>query len=217
MKWAICLALRLYPQWWRRRYGRELEALVEDSGTGWSAVFDIARGAFVMQIRDFRSIPLLAALIGASIGTVTYLRAPALYESSSTIRLSGGQNSESSLAFRDSLARALSGTEARAATSVVLMKSGGESSVVKISHTARNAKDAQEVVKVLVAAALTGSGDGVARGTVVESPVLPTTPQRAHGAATVPFGGGLGLVLGAAFVALRRVPGARRTDNVHSR
>jgi uncharacterized protein involved in exopolysaccharide biosynthesis len=210
VKWAIRLALRLYPQWWWRRYGRELEALVEDSRISWSAVFDIARGAFVMQIRDFGTIPLFAALIGASIGTVMYLREPALYVSSSTIRLTGGQNSESSLAFRDSLARAVSGADARAATSVI-MESRGESSLVKISHTARNAKDAQEVLKGLMAAALNGSGDAVARATVVEPPVLPTTPQRAHGAAPVPLGGGLGLVLGAAFVVLRRVTGARST------
>lgn len=215
MKWAIRLALALYPRWWRRRYGGELEALIEDSRTGWSGVFDIARGAFIMQIKDFGTIPLLAALIGASIGAVMYWRTPALYASSSTIRLSDGgfadPNSESSRAFRDSLARAVPGADARVATSVTLMASEGESSVVRISHMSRDATDAQQIVKALVAAAV-GSGEAVVRGTVVEPPILPTTPQRAHGAAPIPFGAGLGLVLGAAFVVLRRVTGARSTE-----
>jgi hypothetical protein len=209
VKRAIRLALGLYPRWWRRRYGRELEALVEDSSTGWGAVFDIARGAFVMQIKDFRTIPLLAALIGASIGTVIYWRAPALYASSSTIRLNADlfadPNSESSRAFRDRLARAVPRADARAATSVTVVEAGRESSVVRISNTARDANDAQRVVNELVAAALDGSGDAAARGTILEPPVLPATPQRAHGAFPVPLGAGLGLVLGAAFVVLRRM------------
>ena len=165
-----------------------------------------------MQIRDFRTIPLLAALIGAAIGTVMYVRAPALYASSSTIRLTdrsfGDHDSESSRALRDSLSRAVATSDARAATFVIL-KSRGESSLVTISHRARDARDAQEVVKRLVAAALNGSGDAVARGTVVEPPDLPTTPQRTRGPASISFGAGLGLVLGAAFVVLRRVTGAR--------
>jgi uncharacterized protein involved in exopolysaccharide biosynthesis len=165
-----------------------------------------------MQIKEFRTIPLLTALIGASIGTAMYLRAPALYASSSTIRLNGANfadpNSGSSRALRDSLARAVPGVDARAATSVILLASGGESSVVRISHRARDANDAQDVVKELVAAALNGSGDAIARGTVVEAPVLPTTPRKSHGIVPVPLGAGLGLVLGAAFVVLRRVIGA---------
>jgi uncharacterized protein involved in exopolysaccharide biosynthesis len=161
-----------------------------------------------MQIKEFRTIPLLAALIGASIGTAMYLRAPALYTSSSTIRLTGTSvadpNSAASQALRASLSRAVPAGDARA-TTVILLASGGESSVVRISHTARDAKDSQDVVKELVAAALNGSGDAVARGTVVEPPVLPRTPQKSHGVVPVPLGAGLGLVLGAAFVMLRRV------------
>ena len=168
-----------------------------------------------MQIKEFRTIPLLAALIGASIGTAMYLRAPALFTSSSTIRLTGTNvadpNSAASQALRKSLSGAVPAVDLRAATSVILLASGGESSVVRISHTARDAKDSQDVVKELVAAALNGSGDAVARGTVVEPPVLPTTSQRSHGVVPVPLGAGLGLLLGAAFVMLRRVTGATST------
>jgi len=45
---------RLYPRWWWQRYGDELEALVEDSNaaTGWSAIADLAFGAFVVRLRQ---------------------------------------------------------------------------------------------------------------------------------------------------------------------
>ena len=166
-----------------------------------------------MRIKDFGTIPLVAALIGASIGTVVYARAPALYESSSTIRFSGNfadANSASSQAFRQNLARAVPAGEVQAATSVVLLASSDDSSVVRISHAARDAKAAQNVVKEIVVAALSGSGDA---GTVVEPPALPTATQRAHGFVPVPVGAGLGLLLGAAFVVLRRVPRAAPTGS----
>jgi uncharacterized protein involved in exopolysaccharide biosynthesis len=167
-----------------------------------------------MQIRDFRTFPVLAALIGASIGTAMYLRAPALYASSSTIRISGGSvadaSSDASPAFLDGLTRALSAAETRAATSVTVRKSGGDSSFVRITHTAHDAKRAQQVVTQLVTATINGSGDAIARATIVEPPALPTTPRKAHGAASVYLGAGLGLVLGAAFVGVRRVIGSRR-------
>ena len=44
--------LALYPRWWRDRYGREMDALLEDAGSGWPAVFDLARGAAVVRIEE---------------------------------------------------------------------------------------------------------------------------------------------------------------------
>ncbi len=43
---------RLYPRWWRRRYGNELEALVEDSGVTWPVVANLARGALAVRVRQ---------------------------------------------------------------------------------------------------------------------------------------------------------------------
>src|SRR5687768_12718363 len=148
MNWALRLAIGLYPRRWRRRYGRELEALIEDSGIGWLDVFDILRGAFAMRIKDFRTIPLVAALVGACVGTVVYLRAPALYASTSTVRMTDGglvdRNSGSHRALADRLSRVLATTRARAATSVTVVKSGDDSSIVRISHSAADAHEAQE-------------------------------------------------------------------------
>ena len=204
MKWAVRLALGLYPQWWRRRYGRELEALVEDSMHGWSTVFDVARGALVMQMKDFRIIPLLAALVGAFMATVLYVRAPALYASSSTIRLTGSSvgdpKAEWSLALRTSLADAVPTADLRS-ISVILMDSGSESALVRISHTAPSAEAADRVTRKLVAAALGGSGRAATRGTVLEEEV---TAERAGHPVWIPLGAAFGGGLGAAFVVLRR-------------
>jgi uncharacterized protein involved in exopolysaccharide biosynthesis len=168
-----------------------------------------------MQIKDFRTIPLLAALIGASIGTAMYWRAPALYTSSSTILLTGVNFAEPKSGgrwFQKTLFPVNPGEDALRATTVVLLTAGGESGVVKISYRSRDAKGAQDAVKKLVAAAVNGSGDAGARGTVIETPVLPTTAQRHRSAGVVPVGAGLGLVLGTAFVVLRRVTGTPITE-----
>jgi hypothetical protein len=57
--------IRLYPANWRERYGEEFEALLEDSSPGWSAVFDLLKGAVKMQF-NMRSFPKLAG--GLAIG-----------------------------------------------------------------------------------------------------------------------------------------------------
>lgn len=41
---------RLYPRWWWRRYGDELEALVEDSRATWPVVANLAVGALAVRI-----------------------------------------------------------------------------------------------------------------------------------------------------------------------
>lgn len=204
MKWAVRLALGLYPRWWRRRYGRELAALVEDSMNGWTTVFDVARGALVMQMKLYRIIPLLAALTGASIATVLYVRAPGLYASSSTIRLTGSSvgdpKSEWSLILRERVAGAVPQADLRS-TSVVLMDSGSESALVRISHQAQSAETANQVTRKLVAAALGGSGLAATRGSVLEEEFR---ADRARHPASIAFGAGLGAALGAAFVVVRR-------------
>ena len=43
---------RLYPRWWWRRYGDELQALVEESGATWPAIADLAIGALAVRVRQ---------------------------------------------------------------------------------------------------------------------------------------------------------------------
>jgi hypothetical protein len=55
------LALRLYPLAYRRRYGAEMEALLEDSGADPRAVVDLFRGAIGAHLRPE---PGVAAAVG---------------------------------------------------------------------------------------------------------------------------------------------------------
>jgi hypothetical protein len=49
MEWTA----RLYPAQWRRRYGTEFGALLEESGDGWGAIADVLKGALSMQLRSW--------------------------------------------------------------------------------------------------------------------------------------------------------------------
>lgn len=55
--------LALYPQAWRRRYGAELEALLEDDPPGPRATFDLVRGALAAHLHP---LPGLTPAEGAS-------------------------------------------------------------------------------------------------------------------------------------------------------
>ena len=43
-------AIRLYPLWWRRRYGAELDALLDDIDLRWRDIGSIVRGGVVMRL-----------------------------------------------------------------------------------------------------------------------------------------------------------------------
>lgn len=43
---------RLYPRWWWRRYGAELEALVEDGDAARATIADVALGAVWVRLRQ---------------------------------------------------------------------------------------------------------------------------------------------------------------------
>ena len=42
---------RLYPSAWRDRYGDELDALIEDEGSGWGIIANVARNALLERFR----------------------------------------------------------------------------------------------------------------------------------------------------------------------
>ena len=43
-------ATRLYPRWWRKRYGAELDALLDDVDLRWRDVASIVRGGMAMRL-----------------------------------------------------------------------------------------------------------------------------------------------------------------------
>jgi hypothetical protein len=83
MKRLILTLARLYPRSWRRRYGDEFEALLEDSGATWRGVLDVLRGALMMHMNTRSSIKtvVLATLIGLLLGAATSFLIPVRYSS----------------------------------------------------------------------------------------------------------------------------------------
>ena len=74
--------LWLYPRAWRRRYGEEMEALLEETRPTAAAVMDLLRGALDAQLHRGRprclqgpsAVGAVAALaLGASVGAVAWL------------------------------------------------------------------------------------------------------------------------------------------------
>ncbi len=65
MRWVA----QLYPAAWRARYGDELEVLLEDAGPSWTDLFDLLRGASIMQMSgiNFWKIAAGFTLAGALI------------------------------------------------------------------------------------------------------------------------------------------------------
>lgn len=87
MKLVLRLLIRLYPEWWRNRYGGELEALLEDSGS--RDVWDLFRGAMEMQMktRSFGKVVMVCTIAGVVVaGAVAFLW-PQQYRSTATLKL----------------------------------------------------------------------------------------------------------------------------------
>ncbi len=86
IKWAA----NLYPAAWRKRYGEEFQATVEDMpAPGWAAVWDVGRGAMAMQIQYGPNLKKMAAifgLMGLALAWGVSLRIPDLYISQSTVQ-----------------------------------------------------------------------------------------------------------------------------------
>jgi hypothetical protein len=81
MKHLIRTFARLYPGAWRRRYGDEFEALLEDSGATWRGALDVLRGALMMHLNTRSSIKIvvLATFIGLLVGAAASFLSPAGY------------------------------------------------------------------------------------------------------------------------------------------
>lgn len=86
MKRILKLLARLYPAEWRRRYGEEYEALLEQGTPHVRDLFDVSWGAFKMQITtwSFVRIVLPCALTGMLAAIAFSLAAPPLYSSQKT-------------------------------------------------------------------------------------------------------------------------------------
>ena len=93
MKRVLWFLIYLYPAWWRGRYGRELEALLEDSGSRWRDVWDLFRGAMEMrmQISKWSFVRIvavcgIAGLVLSGVGALS-MSIPYRYRSTATLKI----------------------------------------------------------------------------------------------------------------------------------
>jgi hypothetical protein len=87
-------AMRLYPRWWRDRYGAEFEALLEDSESG--ATLDVVKGALVMQAQTMSATKVLAlgGLLGGVAAFFWALSATPVYRSTAVMTVAEAKSPE---------------------------------------------------------------------------------------------------------------------------
>ena len=194
------LALLLYPVAWRRRYGRELEALLEDAKPGPRGWLDLFTGALMMRLNTLRTIPIGCALAGAVIGAITTSWTPTVFGSSATILLNvGDDGSKQPHDIRIPIERALQASAGTTrGTSVMLLRErkAAAQATLTLTYVDRNPSQARRVAEKLAAAMVTDAGgpDGSAR--VVDAPALPESPVKPNYSASIASGAGLGLAAG---------------------
>lgn len=69
MRYLLHSLVRLYPLDWRKRYGAEFEALIEDARPGLGGAFDILKGALIMQAT--RNFVIAAAALVVVLGVLS--------------------------------------------------------------------------------------------------------------------------------------------------
>src|ERR1017187_3114640 len=89
MKTLVRWAARLYPAAWRARYGVEMEALLEDAGSGAGDLWDIVRGALFMQMTSLSFWKILAgcSLAGVLAAAIWSVALPERYVSTAVMRI----------------------------------------------------------------------------------------------------------------------------------
>jgi hypothetical protein len=87
MKHAMRLLARLYPSSWRKRYGSEFDALLEDSKPSAHDTFDVLCGALKMQMTtwSFGRVTLASTVAGMLVAVALSLALPAHYLSQTVL------------------------------------------------------------------------------------------------------------------------------------
>jgi hypothetical protein len=105
----IAFAARLYPAAWRKRYGEEFAATLEQMrAPGWAVLWDVGGGALKMQFQYRSQLIRVAAMCGAAGLAVAWglsLRIPDVYLSESTIQSSTDDLTSLNPAFRRAVER----------------------------------------------------------------------------------------------------------------
>ena len=193
------LVLLLYPAAWRRRYGRELEALLEDAKPGPRGWFDLFEGGLTMRMNTLRTIPVGCALAGATIGAILTLWTPTLFGSSATILVNirdGGSKRRDVRIPIDRALQASGGT--RHATSVMLLgdRHAAAHTTLTLTYVDRDPSHAQRVAEKLTAAVVADAGGPGGSAEIVTAPTLPVSPVERDYSTSIASGAGVGLAVG---------------------
>jgi hypothetical protein len=198
------IAARWYPVWWRRRYGSEFDALLDDMTPRWRDVGDVWAGAVTMQIKTL-GIPVALALVGATTGAVVAMRAPQLYASSATIQFTNANaagNAAPLAKLRHSLDTALD-PEAKAATTVTVLSGASLHATVQLTYVNRDPGQAQQVAAKLAAIVTKASSEPAGAAELLDAPDLPTSPASGGSRAPIAWGAFFGLLGGGLLAVFR--------------
>ncbi|MEO5925474.1 MAG: hypothetical protein ABIR70_16760 [Bryobacteraceae bacterium] len=82
-------ASKLYPRWWRERYGEEFTALLEEARPGFRGALDIAKAAFALQLTTYswKRVVFAGALGGVIVSTLVALSITPQYASTGRVVL----------------------------------------------------------------------------------------------------------------------------------
>lgn len=94
MKRAAQLLARLYPASWKRRYGAEFDALLDDHSPTFRSLLNVLLGAFKMQLNNWNFVKIVTATaaLGALATLAGSLTIPKAYRSTAVIRVSGSDS-----------------------------------------------------------------------------------------------------------------------------
>jgi hypothetical protein len=90
MRRLLSWAIWLYPASWRARYAREFGALLDDLNPRWRDLWDMFRGAILMQLSTpavYLKLGAITAVIGALIACGVSFTLPERYVSSAVLRI----------------------------------------------------------------------------------------------------------------------------------
>jgi hypothetical protein len=92
MKRIFQLAIRVYPADWRKKYGTEFQALLDDVEPSWRAVFDVLQGGVHMRLKhiNLMKLTMACAIAGALIAVAVGFSIKDSYLSSTLIQIPGG-------------------------------------------------------------------------------------------------------------------------------